>query len=312
MSRLSLWAGLTALALAAIVYAACSGASSQEAIPTPSPSQVFSSEESGPPQVEAGAPIGEPTVERANPKPKPGEAEVIYIGPRDVKAVALTFDTGVHAGRVPEVLDILKEHGTAATFGITGEWAVTNPDLLKRIVDEGHAVINHSWSHASFTGEDTDTEPLTADQMRDELRRTEEKILEIISEQVGLPMVDLSDVKIDVETLRALPPKLVFRRGLLPLQKHNGTLRLVTSDPFDLYSFDEVRMLTGLEIQPVLAPRAEIDKVIKAHYGVGGETIDEMMMSTDDVEVLRDLSSDSEDKLAKAKASHIKEVDGLI
>ena len=134
MSRLSLWAGLTALALAAIVYAACSGASSQEAIPTPapSPSRVLSSEEIGPLQVEAGTPIGEPTVERANPKPKPGEAEVIYIGPRDVKAVALTFDTGVHAGRVPEVLDILKEHGAAATFGITGEWAVTNPDLLNR------------------------------------------------------------------------------------------------------------------------------------------------------------------------------------
>lgn len=179
MSRLSLWAGLAALALAAIVYAACSGASSQEAIPTPvpspSPSRVLSSEESGPPQVEAGAPIGDPTVEPS----KPQEAEVVYIGPRDVKAVALTFDTGVQAGSMSETLDILKKHGTAASFGITGEWAVTNPDLLKRIVDEGHAVINHSWSHASFTGEDTETEPLTTDQMRDELRRTEEKIQEI-------------------------------------------------------------------------------------------------------------------------------------
>ncbi len=177
MNRLSLWAGLTALALAAIVYAACSGASSQEGIPTPtpSPSRVLSSEESGLPQVEAGAPIGDPTVEPSKPK----EAKVVYIGSRDVPAVALTFDTGVAAGSVPEVLDILKERGTAVTFGITGEWAVTNPDLLKRIVDEGHAVINHSWGHASFTGEDTDTEPLTADQMTDELRRTEEKIQEI-------------------------------------------------------------------------------------------------------------------------------------
>lgn len=177
MSRFSLWAGLTALALAAIAYASCSGASSQEAIPTPAPSppRVLSAGETGPAQVEAGAPIGDPTVEPSEPK----EAEVVYIGPRDVKAVALTFDTGVGAGRVPEILDILKEHGTAATFGITGEWAVTNPDLLKRIVEEGHAVINHSWGHASFTGEDTDTEPLTADQMRDELRRTEEKIQEI-------------------------------------------------------------------------------------------------------------------------------------
>jgi len=96
---------------------------------------------------------------------------------------------------------------------------------------------------------------------------TEPQVLEVISEQLGIPMVDLSDVTIDVETLRSLPPKLVYRRGLVPLEKQDGTLRLATSDPFDLYSFDEVRMLTGLEIQPVLAPSDEIDKVIKAYYG---------------------------------------------
>ena len=159
MKRSHLWAGVAALALGAMCFAACSGAPAREptreAIP---PSTLL------PAQVEAGVPIDDPTVER----PKP-EAEVVFIGPRDVNAVALTFDTGVRAGHVPEVLDILKERGKLATFGITGVWAVTNPDLLKRIVEEGHAVINHSWSHASFTGEDTFTEPLSADQMQDEL-----------------------------------------------------------------------------------------------------------------------------------------------
>ena len=178
MKRFSLWAGVAALALAAIVYTACSTASSQEPAPTPTPVVSYTpAAVEGPPQVEAGAPIGDPPAEP--PPPEPGEAEVVYIGPRDVKAVALTFDTGSPAGHVAEILDILKEHGGLVTFGITGEWAASNPDLLRRIVDEGHAIINHSWSHASFTGEDTDTEPLTADQIRDELRRTEEKIQEI-------------------------------------------------------------------------------------------------------------------------------------
>ena len=143
----------------------------------PVPPRTLNAVETGPPQVEAGAPIVAPTVER--PKAEPKVAEVVYIGPRDVKAVALTFDTGVQAGHMAEILDILKERGKQATFGITGEWAVTNPELLKRIVEEGHAVMNHSWSHASFTGEDTGTEPLTVEQMRDDLRRTEEKIQEI-------------------------------------------------------------------------------------------------------------------------------------
>jgi peptidoglycan/xylan/chitin deacetylase (PgdA/CDA1 family) len=174
MKRLSLWAGVGALALAAIIYTACSGASSQEPTATPARLGAAAPPATASPQVEAGVPIGDPTSE----PPKP-EAEVIYIGPRDVPAVALTFDVGVQAKHVPEILDVLKEHGKPATFGITGEWAVTNPDLLKRIVEEGHAVINHSWSHPSFTGEDTGTRPLAADEIRDELQRTEEKVQEI-------------------------------------------------------------------------------------------------------------------------------------
>jgi len=133
---------------------------------------------------------------------------------------------------------------------------------------------------------------------------TELAILEVISEQLGIPMVDLSDVKIDIDTLRSLPPKLVYRRGLVPLEKQNGTLRLATSDPFDLYSFDEVRMLTGLEIQPVLAPSDEIDKVIKAYYGVGGETIDEMMDSAD-LEVIDEDGPDSVDLLEMAQEASV-------
>ena len=170
-------AAAAAFALAAGIFAAYSGTPSQEDTSMPVLPRTLDEAETGPPQVEAGAPIVDPTVER--PKAEPNEAEVVYIGPRDEKAVALTFDTGVQAGHMAEILDILKERGKQATFGITGEWAVTNPDLLKRIVEEGHAVMNHSWSHASFTGEDTGTEPLTVEQMRDELRRTEEKIQEI-------------------------------------------------------------------------------------------------------------------------------------
>ncbi len=180
MRRLTLPAGVAALALVAIIYAACSGASSSQPTPTlqpvttPTPTPAAKPAAAGPPQVEAGAPIVEPTS-----GPPQREAKVVYVGEGDVPAVALTFDVGVEAAHVPEILDILKEHGKQATFGITGEWAVTNPDLLKRMVEEGHAIINHSWSHTSFTGEAMDTEPLTADQIRDELERMENKIQEI-------------------------------------------------------------------------------------------------------------------------------------
>src|SRR3972149_1056132 len=164
---------VVALVLAGGVVA-CSGASPAEPQLTPTPTPIPSVTGPGPREVQAGGPPGGP------PRGPPAHAaKVVYFGPRDVKAVALTFDTGVGSAHMPEVLDILKERGKLATFGVTGEWAVTNPDLLKRMIAEGHAIVNHSWSHTSFTGEDTETPPLTEEQIRDELRRTEDKILEV-------------------------------------------------------------------------------------------------------------------------------------
>ncbi|MHC4294124.1 MAG: type II secretion system ATPase GspE [Planctomycetota bacterium] len=133
---------------------------------------------------------------------------------------------------------------------------------------------------------------------------SEETLLKIMSEQLAIPMVDLGSVNIDVETLRSLPAKLVYRKNLVPVAREDGTLTVATCDPFDLYAFDELRLLTGLEIRPVLAPRDEINKIIKAHYGVGGDTIDEMM-STDDLEVLSETAEDTDDLLEMAQEASV-------
>jgi len=132
----------------------------------------------------------------------------------------------------------------------------------------------------------------------------EEELLKVMSEQLAVPMVDLSEVEIDVATLRSLPPKLVHRKGIIPVKRDNGKLIVATSDPFDLYAFDEIRLLTGMEIQPVLATEEDIQKVIKTYFGVGGETLDEMM-STDDLEVLQDPSAESEDLLEMAQEASV-------
>jgi general secretion pathway protein E/type IV pilus assembly protein PilB len=132
----------------------------------------------------------------------------------------------------------------------------------------------------------------------------EETLLRVMSEQLGVPMVDLTTVQIDVEALRSLPPRLVHRKGILPVKRENGVLVVATSDPFDLYAFDEIRLMTGLEIQPALAPEEDIQKLIKTHFGIGGETLDEMM-STDDLEVVQDGSAENEDLLEMAQEASV-------
>ena len=139
---------------------------------------------------------------------------------------------------------------------------------------------------------------------------TEQKLLEVFGEQLHLPVVKLEDRAFDGELLRSLPARVVYRQRLVPVGRVDGILQVATSDPFDLYAFDDLRLLTGLNIQPVLATRDEIEKVIKAHYGLGGDTLDEMV-GEDDAPAA--LETGSEDLLEAAQeASVIKLVNEII
>ena len=132
---------------------------------------------------------------------------------------------------------------------------------------------------------------------------TEEKLLEVLSEQLSIPLIDLASTKIEKDALSAIPPKLVFRKNIVPVSLDDHTLTVATSDPFDLYSFDELRLMTGMEINPVLATHDEISKIIKANFGVGGDTIDEMM--GDDLEVISETSEDGEDLVEMAQEASV-------
>ncbi|QGG48139.1 polysaccharide deacetylase family protein [Heliorestis convoluta] len=77
--------------------------------------------------------------------------DAFYIGKKDEKAVTLTFDMGYEKeGGTPKILDTLAKHNIKATFFFTGHWVKTQPDLLKRIIEEGHIVGNHTWKHPSL------------------------------------------------------------------------------------------------------------------------------------------------------------------
>ena len=141
---------------------------------------------------------------------------------------------------------------------------------------------------------------------------TERQLLEIMSEQLHIPLVKLEEITIAPETLRVLPAKIVYRKRLVPISQSNGTLNIATSDAFDLYAFDDIRLMTGLNVQPVLALRDDIDKVIKTHYGLGGDTLDEMVGGSDS-EVVSSGAESGDDLLEMAQeASVIKLVNEII
>src|SRR5690625_1411502 len=67
------------------------------------------------------------------------------------KSVYFTFDNGYEQGFTASVLDVLKEEKVPATFFVTGHYVESEPELTKRMVDEGHIIGNHSYHHPDFT-----------------------------------------------------------------------------------------------------------------------------------------------------------------
>lgn len=75
---------------------------------------------------------------------------IISRGNKSVNGVSLTFDDGPDPEVTPLLLELLKRHGVAATFFVTGVRAERYPDIMRAILTAGHAVGNHSYSHSPF------------------------------------------------------------------------------------------------------------------------------------------------------------------
>ena len=91
----------------------------------------------------------------------------------------------------------------------------------------------------------------------------EHEFLKAIGKQMGMPVVDLRGFQLVPELLRIVPEDTIRERRLIPLQVADGILRVATADPYDITAFDDLRMQTGLRIEPVLASESEILRLIR-------------------------------------------------
>lgn len=74
-----------------------------------------------------------------------------YTGNTSEKKIYLTFDAGYENGFTPHILDVLKKHNVKATFFLVGNFVKTSPELVKRMVSEGHTVGNHTMTHPDMS-----------------------------------------------------------------------------------------------------------------------------------------------------------------
>jgi len=77
--------------------------------------------------------------------------DAVYVGPADKKTIYLTFDAGYENGNMPAILDALKKHNAHATFFVVGHFVKGNPDLTRRMAEEGHTIGNHTFHHPDMS-----------------------------------------------------------------------------------------------------------------------------------------------------------------
>jgi len=198
----------------------------------------------------------------------------IYIGNTSKKELYLTFDNGYENGYTPQILDILKAKKVPATFFVTGHYLNDQPDLVKRMVKEGHIVGNHSWSHPNMT-------KISDNKIKEELDKVKNKFTEITGEK-------------DMFYLR--PPRGIFSERILALSNQYGYSSVfwslaykdweINSQKGEQYAYDHImnQIHPGavLLLHTVSKDNAEaLDKVIDElqKQGYVFKSLDELMVS---------------------------------
>lgn len=77
--------------------------------------------------------------------------DAYFIGDTTKKTIYLTFDAGYENGYTESILDTLKKHKVHVTFFLVGNYIKTSPELVKRMVEEGHNVANHTYNHPNMS-----------------------------------------------------------------------------------------------------------------------------------------------------------------
>lgn len=101
-----------------------------------------------------------------------------YLSESDEKVIYLTFDAGYENGNTAPILDALKKHNVSATFFVVGHYLESAPDLVKRMLTEGHTVGNHTYTHPDMS------KISTMEDFRTEMENVEKKYQEITGQEM--------------------------------------------------------------------------------------------------------------------------------
>ncbi len=115
---------------------------------------------------------------------------------------------------------------------------------------------------------------------------SDDMITAVLSRQYGIPSVNLDLFQIDGSVLRLIPQEVAQKYSVLPLSRVGATLTLAMVDPTNVFAMDDIKFMTGLNVEPVVVAEASIQQAISRYYGTTREielatvSIEEAVLAT--------------------------------
>ena len=148
----------------------------------------------------------------------------------------------------------------------------------------------------------------------------DEEITTLLSRQYGVPSINLAQFEIDRSVIKLIPADTAQKYEIVPLSRSGATLTIAMTDPTNVFAMDDIKFMTGYNVEPVVASETAVVEAIQKYYPSAGKSapvitpsgpsaldaasrgLEELQASisgTDDVEVLEELQEISADALAR-------------
>jgi type IV pilus assembly protein PilB len=150
----------------------------------------------------------------------------------------------------------------------------------------------------------------------------DDEIIALLSKQYGVPSINLSQFEIDPAVIKLIPADTATKYQIVPLSRSGATLTIAMTDPTNVFAMDDIKFMTGYNVEPVVASETAVTEAIQKYYPTGGrgtttasivtsgpstlemaskglEELQASLDATGDVEVLEELQEISAEALAK-------------
>jgi type IV pilus assembly protein PilB len=145
----------------------------------------------------------------------------------------------------------------------------------------------------------------------------EAEITALLSKQFGVPSIAISQFEIDVAVIKLIPAETAQKYQIIPLSRSGATLTIAMTDPTNVFAMDDIKFMTGYNVEPVVASETEVDDALQRYYSkepvavasasgpsaleAASQALENMPLleDTGDVEVLNEFEEISVEALAK-------------